>query len=225
MTTPVKPRETLDPITESIQNNSCALCRSMSLPRPCKGHVRTGGGQSDGGEAKSSSTDNTNKYADFRPRPQPSFESIDSIANEWSLLLRLSENILDFQTGLLDISSDKLGGLLTIRGKPTLSKEELAILREYLNRIQMEFEHFKESLAERGTSVTNFFAVLKNDVLKITIPNPNLYLEFIHRLTRSNLLPSPHAEQASPEEALQKKTVFNPTPFETVPRPKRLKQE
>jgi len=225
--------ENLDPNLKAIENNSCGVCRGMGLPLPCKGHARSGGGSGGGKGDDGSNRESKNKNPGYIPKPKPEFEKIEYIAKDWDLLLTLSERIIDFKAGLLAIESDMLRGILTFRGKAGLSKEELEILREYLNTIKTEFDAFKIMLAERGMSVKDFTAVIKDDVLTINIPNPKLYADFIFELTNKNLLPSPHAEKQAANRQfiteqnsvlVDSKNVFNPTPFETRPKPKGWKE-
>jgi hypothetical protein len=203
-------------VKNAIEKNICKICSSMSIPPPCKGHIKGGGG--DGNQEKS-----TDKKSDNdAPKTSPSFKKIEHIANDWELLLKLSDSIIDFKTKLLAIECDRLRGSLKIGGNTGLSKEEQEMLRGYLELVKAAFEDFREKLIERGVAVTNFTATLQDNVLTINMPNPKLFAEFIERLTGNNLLPSP---QGKHPVAAEEPYMFHPTPLSTRPKPKGWQDE
>ncbi len=119
-----------------------------------------------------------------------------------------------------------------------LSREELELIRQYLELIQLEFSEFKRKLADEGIPVRSFVSAIKTHELMVTIPNPRFFNEFMMVLAKKNLLPHPSiAEQQKlkqraqpvqiPQEEIAQEQRFHPSPFDSLrkgPRPKGYKE-
>ncbi|MBX3708741.1 MAG: hypothetical protein KIT56_05760 [Gammaproteobacteria bacterium] len=212
-----KTKSNKDPIKAAIDSNPCGSCRAMGLPS-CKGHGGSGGG-SDSNESKK-------EEADYKVIGAPSPTTLASTVEQdkakvmWVQSQLLSNVTNNYEVGLLLIESDRLRGNLTFKVRPRLSKVEEEISRQFLQTIKTEFEEFKNQLAEKGVSTTNFSATLKDNELSVKIPNPKYYDAFIKHLENKNLLPVPNPEREAKKAMLSsardnKKQAFNPTPLST----------
>lgn len=217
-----KTKSNKDPIKAAVDSNPCGSCRAMGLPG-CKGHGGSGGG---GGGAGSDSNESKKEEAGSKIIGAPNPTTLTSTAEQdkakatWVQSQLLSNVSSNYEVGLLLIESDRLRGNLTFKVKPGLSKVEEEISRQFLKTIKTEFEEFKNQLAEKGVSTTNFSATLKGNELSVHIPNPKYYDAFIKHLENKNLLPVPNPEREEKKELLSstrddKKQTFNPTPLST----------
>lgn len=217
-----KTKSNKDPIKAAIDSNPCGSCRAMGLPS-CKGHGGSGGGGGGGG----SDSNESKKEARGSKTIGASTQAVSAFMAEqdkakatWVQSQLLSNVTSNYEVGLLLIQSDRLRGNLTFKVRPGLSKVEEEISRQFLKTIKTEFDEFKNQLAEKGISTTNFSATLKDNELSVHIPNPKYYDAFIKHLESKYLLPVPNPEREEKNEMLgsardDKKQIFNPTPLST----------
>lgn len=211
-----------DPVKAAVDNNPCAMCRSMGLPG-CNGHGAGSGGGSGGDstEAKKEKITYSSNKVTSEPRlPLSSKPKEDKTKAMWVKSNLLSNTTSTYEVGLLSIESNRLMGNLTFKVRPGLSKVEEKISREFLNAVKNEFDDFKNQLIENGISTTNFSATLKGNELSVHIPNPKYFDKFIKHLESKNLLPTPNPEREEKKESLKsaredKMQGFNPTPLST----------
>lgn len=126
---------------------------------------------------------------------------------------------------LLKIDNDLDSGTLTIAlvkmlqlNPKLLSEYERAELQKYMRAILQELEKFKQEKGIKGREPE----VVKNgeDIvsLRITLPTPELYVEFIQRLAKQLLLPQQNVNQSKPHEKIsypKDTNLFSMTPFGT----------
>jgi hypothetical protein len=213
-----------DPIKVLIENNVCSTCKAMGFPT-CNGHGASAGVGGESGGSDKSETKSQN--SSIKPNQLTSTsDQVTRTSNKlsdhaMSVKSDLShDTVVEYDAGLFSIKSDRIRGEFTLKMKPGLSKAELEIAREFLKLIKAEFEEFKNQLAEKGVSVTNFSADIKEDGLKIRIPVPTIYDAFIKHLETKNLLPLPMTKmqmkedekQLSTRSALYEKMLRGPTP-------------
>jgi len=214
------PKSKKGTLTLAIDNNPCGRCRAAGYPT-CKcgsGRGGSGGGDSGKNEKKDDPTFTSNQAASISN--QVAIQKFDEAKSIFVKSQLLSDKMINYETGLLSIESDRLRGNLTIKVKPGLSKVEEEISREFLKTIKAEFDEFKNQLAEQGVSTNNFTATLKDNELSVHIPNPKYYDAFIKHLEKKYLLPVPNPEREEKKEAFNsaredKKQAFNPTPLST----------
>jgi hypothetical protein len=213
------PKSKKGAMTIAIENNPCGRCRAAGYPT-CK--CGSGGGGSSGGE----SDESKKKDADFKSHQTTSISNqvkaaikkFDEVKKFFVQSKLLSDKMINYETDLLFIESDRLRGNLSFRAKSGLSKDEAETIRQFLKIVKSEFESFKNCLAEQGVSTNGFNATLKDNELTIHIPNQKYYDAFIKHLENKNLLPIPNPEREVQKETRgpDKQQTFNtPNPFST----------
>lgn len=210
-----------DAITIAIENNTCGICRAMGYPI-CKGHGG-GSGSSSGSDSEKKDTVFTSyQVASTENQVNIIIQKFNEAKKNFMQTQLFADRTIGYEAGTLSVESDKLHGNLTFRVKPGLPKGKIHASREFFNAIEIEFDEFKNQLAEQGISSNNFTAVIvvKGNELAIHVPNPKYYDAFIKHLESKNLLPIPnsgHEEKKESFESIEKdkRQVFNPTPFST----------
>jgi hypothetical protein len=122
---------------------------------------------------------------------------------------------------LLFINNDRDSGILTIKlqcDPNLLTEDQKNELKKFVDAILKELDEFKK---ENGISAN--CATLEKDKegnilsLRINLPTPKIYDDFIMRLADKNLLPMQNIQQEAEEKILYEegKNHFNPTPLST----------
>jgi hypothetical protein len=208
-----------DLLTRSIKNNSCAACREIyKLPmcrckKPGGGGKEEKGGQGDSlgsaGGSNSDILDTSSKAAIDALIVE--FEKTRSIWIQSELLSDKKINNINDEVGLIAFEYDKLRGNITIQCKPSLTKKEEELVREFLKKIESVFEQFKNQLADQSVLTHQFIAQLKNNGLSIEIHVPNShYNELIKFLDNKNLLPMPTPWQKNKKKELDAEEGYQP---------------
>lgn len=198
-----KPRQ-----KSAVEENMCSLCRAVGNPPPCKGH---GGGGGGGGSSGSSSKDNKNLMN--IPTTSKTLPVNNQVAFDWLELLKPRAGNIQFESGLLQISSDNLHGILILLKLRDMIEKDIKASNLLFDKIESEFGKFKKNLEKEGISTDGFKVERKENGLMIKISQPNYYEAYILQLVNKNLLCSPKASNKNLADDLDKdikKKFLNP---------------
>jgi len=217
----------------------CKICHKETFPvRRCFGHDSgggSGGGGSGDSEEKVSSDDNA---------PTTFVEKIMNMASQIASAITqaidgtninitqqpysVNENTFNSEVisdllskKLLLIENNRDSGILTIKlqcNQDVLSEEQRKELGKFVDTILKELDSFKKE-----KKISADCAILEKDhagnflSLRIHLPKPTLYDEFIQRLARKNLLPTQVLAQQGKEQIVYQEGMnhFKQTPFST----------
>lgn len=214
-----------DERSNAIANNPCGMCRSFGLP-VCKGHGAGGGG---GDETKDENSKNNHAPT---PNHAPATIKVKDLSSylENSEVWNSEDDFLykfnkDF--ALFSIILDSTQGLIHFKAKEFLSANNKKDLNQLYDKIEDELKQFIDEINAQNISITR-----KGNDFKISIPDQNLYDQFITRLLNKNLIPdnnynanlSDKANQnLEPKNAEKEATASykSPNPFDISNGPKR----
>lgn len=238
-----KAKEKKEAADETMKTR-CKICfREIAPQRRCGGHG--GGGGGGGGDSGGSDKTSEDKKSldDGKPINSKSGHSVDSekgltnLVNEQeagedielqaeSAEERFNPDIIAMLVAdkKLLIENDSEAGVITIKLRcdpSSLSDKQKSELKKFINAILDELDAFKK---ENG--ITTNCKTIDQDKegnilsLRIALPTPQLYDNFIKRLA-DNLLPPQKLEQQEKTGANHQagKNDFNPTPFSRNARP------
>ncbi|HFL2714587.1 TPA: hypothetical protein ACGWTM_001744 [Legionella pneumophila] len=169
----------MDERSNSIKSNPCGICRALGLPI-CKGH---GGGGGGGG-------------ADTQNDDAPELSHVPSNIEVITLSSYLENSevwnyIEDFkyhfksELAIFSILLDLGIGLIHFKGNELLNDTDNKDLNALYSTIESEFRNFSQEVHLQDGSAKR----TGND-LKISIPDPKLYDQFVTRLINKNLIPN-----------------------------------
>lgn len=171
-----------DERSKTLESNPCGICRAQGLPI-CKGH---GGGKGGGGESKEE-----NNAKDKAPTPKnvPSNLEVKELSSylENSAVWHFNDDFqYDFNNDLaiFSIELDSALGLIHFKGNELLNATDEKDLNELYDRVEEELKMFKDEVKSQNITFTR-----EGNNLKINIPDPNLYDQFVTRLLNKNLIP------------------------------------
>lgn len=172
-----------DERSKALDSNPCGMCRAAGLPI-CRGH---GGGAGGGNEAK-----DENSPKDNAPTPKyvPTNIEVKALSSylEDSEVWNSDEDFLyNFNNDLavFSIELDSARGLIHFQGNESLSANDKKDLNELYDKIEDELKKFTDEVNEQNISISR-----KGNDLKISIPDPSLYDQFVTRLLNKNLIPN-----------------------------------
>ncbi|CZL27347.1 hypothetical protein [Legionella pneumophila] len=173
-----------DERSKALENNPCGVCRASGLPI-CKGHGGGAGGGSD--EAKD---ENSQKDSAPTPKYVPTNIEVKALSSylENSEVWNSNEDFLyNFNNDLavFSIELDSARGVIHFRGNESLSAIDEKDLNELYDKIEDELKAFTHEVNAQNISISR-----KGNDLKISIPDPNLYDQFVTRLLNKNLIPN-----------------------------------
>lgn len=166
--------------------NPCGMCRAAGLPI-CKGHGGGGGGGASGGdEAKD---ENATKDNAPTPKNVPSNVEVKTLSSylEDSKVWNSDDDFLyDFNNNLavFSIELNSVKGLIHFQGNEFLSDDDKKDLNELYDRIEDELKMFADEVNAQNIGFSR-----DGNNLKISIPEPKLYDQFVTRLLNKNLIP------------------------------------
>ncbi|QBR84773.1 hypothetical protein E3983_10660 [Legionella israelensis] len=172
-----------DERSKALAGNPCGNCRAAGLPI-CKGHG--GGGGAGGNEAKD---ENASKDNAPTPKNVPSNIEVKALSSylENSEVWNSDDDFLyNFNNDLavFSIELDLAKGVIHFQGNESLSANDKKDLNELYDKIEDELKRFTDEADAQNISFSR-----KGDNLKINIPDPKLYDQFVTRLLNKNLIP------------------------------------
>ncbi|KTD23113.1 hypothetical protein [Legionella israelensis] len=170
-----------DERSKALAGNPCGKCRAAGLPI-CKGH----GGGAGGDEAKD---ENASKDNAPTPKNVPSNIEVKALSSylENSEVWNSDDDFLyNFNNDLavFSIELDLAKGVIHFQGNESLSANDKKDLNELYDKIEDELKMFTDEADAQNISFSR-----KEDNLKINIPDPKLYDQFVTRLLNKNLIP------------------------------------
>ncbi|CZG40268.1 Uncharacterised protein [Legionella pneumophila] len=174
-----------DERSKALESNPCGMCRAAGLPI-CKGH---GGGGGGGGGGSGDEAKEENSPTGPTPKNVPSNVEIKTLSSylENSEVWNSDEDFLyDFNndSAVFSIELDSARGLIHFQGNEFLSANDVKDLNELYDRIEDELKMFTDEVNAQNISFSR-----EGNNLKINIPDPNLYDQFVTRLLNKNLMP------------------------------------
>lgn len=171
-----------DERSKALDSNPCGICRASGLPI-CKGHAGGSGG-GDGNKDENSQKDNTPT-----PKYVPTNLEVKALSSylENSEVWNTNEDFLyNFNNDLavFSIELDAARGLIHFKGKESLNTNDKKDLNELYDKVEDELKKFTDEVNAQNISISR-----KGNDLKISIPDPNLYDQFVTRLLNKNLIP------------------------------------
>lgn len=224
----------------------CTICGKYTDKKTspqCFGHGGgAGGGGSGSSETKGSDAASTHTKTSSQSESKNPIEATIAITSSIAAIPQFDSHDIKFNPEvisellskkLLMIDNDRDKGVLTIKlqcDPNLLSQEQKDELKRYVNAILKELNELKK---EKGISADCYTLQKDKDEnilsLRISLPNPTLYDEFIQRLANRNLLPQQNIAQHKNEKVTYPEdgNHFKPTPFSNKPTPdnKKSKEE
>lgn len=175
-----------DERSKALENNPCGICRASGLPI-CKGHGGGGGGgdsSSDKAKDESSQKDNatTPKYVptNIEVKTLSSYLEDSEVWNFKDDFLYTFKNDL----AVFSIELDLAKGSIHFQGNELLSANDEKDLNELYDKIEDELKTFTDEVNAQNISFSR-----EGNNLRINIPDPKLYDQFVTRLLNKNLIP------------------------------------
>lgn len=181
--------EVVDERTLAIKNNPCGSCRALGLPI-CRGHGGGGGGSGD----KTSAQD---KEASVTPNADQLMKAL-KLSPLWTTKDAPDEEEVEAENAVFDYNPpesilffhiDFEKGIVKLRPKPNLSKEDLETYEDFQKAIENELHVMKQEMEEQGKEF-NFSIERVGNKVFIRIPNVQQFDLFITRLRDKNFLPT-----------------------------------
>lgn len=170
-------RSKRDERSKALDSNPCGMCRAAGSP-VCKGHG--------GSEAKD---ENAPKDSSPAPKNVPSnveAKALSSYFEDSAVWNSKDDFLYNFNNDLavFSIELDSAKGLIHFQGNEFLSANDEKDLNELYERIEDELKKFTDEVNAQNISSSR-----EGNNLKINIPDPKLYDQFVTRLLNKNLIP------------------------------------
>ncbi|HHY1453248.1 TPA: hypothetical protein ACV1OQ_000301 [Legionella pneumophila] len=172
-----------DERSKALDSNPCGMCRAAGLPI-CRGHGRGAGG---GNEVKGENSPQDNAPAPKYVSTNIEVKALSSYLEDSAVWSSDEDFLYNFNNDLavFSIKLDSAMGLIYFQGNESLSANDKKDLNELYDKIEDELKMFTDEVNAQNISISR-----KGNDLKISIPDPNLYDQFVTRLLNKNLIPN-----------------------------------
>ena len=178
---PTEARSKKENRNDASDSNPCGMCRAFGLPI-CKGH---GGGGGD--EAKDENPKNDNAPTPKYVPTNIEVKALSSYLEDSEVWNSENDFLYNFNDDLavFSIVLDSARGLIHFKGNEFLSANNKKDLNELYDKIEDELKKFTDEVNAQNISILR-----EGNNLRISIPDHNLYDQFVTRLLNKNLIPN-----------------------------------